>query len=303
MLDRINVPQAAYSTAVHPKTKSDLDKLSQALVRLQEEDPSLVISRDPGTGETIVSGLGEPHVKIALERMSRRSGVNVELGLPRVAYRETIGARTTSEYKHKKQTGGAGQYGHVFIEIEPIESGDFEFADKVVGGSVPRGYFPAVEKGIREALEAGPLAGYPVVNVRATLTDGSYHAVDSNEMAFKIAGKEAFKRGMLAAHPTLLEPIHELRVTVPDAYMGDVMSDLNTKRAHVSGVVPGDDGESTIEAQVPAAELQRYATDLRSITQGRGSFTATFDHYEQVPAHLADAICKESAASANGQAA
>jgi elongation factor G len=242
-------------------------------------------------------------VQIALERMSRRSGVNVDIGLPRVAYRETICAKTTSEYKHKKQTGGAGQYGHVHIEIEPLEGADFEFADRVVGGSVPKGYFPAVEKGIREALEAGPLAGYPVVNIRAVLTDGSYHNVDSNEMAFKIAGKEAFKKGMLAATPALLEPVHTLRVTVPDEFMGDVMSDLNTRRAHVSGVDPGEDGQSTIEAKVPAAELQRYATDLRSITQGRGSFTSAFNHYEQVPAHLTEAIKRESAAHANGHAA
>ena len=303
LLEPVTTPHASYSGAVHPRTKSDLDKLSQALVRLHEEDPSLVISRDPMTGETIVSGLGEPHVQIALERMSRRSGVNVDIGLPRVAYRETICAKTTSEYKHKKQTGGAGQYGHVHIEIEPLEGADFEFADRVVGGSVPKGYFPAVEKGIREALEAGPLAGYPVVNIRAVLTDGSYHNVDSNEMAFKIAGKEAFKKGMLAATPALLEPVHTLRVTVPDEFMGDVMSDLNTRRAHVSGVEPGEDGQSTIEAKVPAAELQRYATDLRSITQGRGSFTSAFNHYEQVPAHLTEAIKRESAAHANGHAA
>jgi elongation factor G len=303
VLTGVTTPPASYASAVHPKTKSDLDKLSQALVRLHEEDPSLVISRDPVTSETIVSGLGEPHVQIALERMSRRSGVNVNLGLPRVAYRETIGSRATSEYKHKKQTGGAGQYGHVYLEIEPLEGVDFEFTDRVVGGSVPKGYFPAVEKGIREALEAGPIAGYPVVNIRAVLTDGSYHNVDSNEMAFKIAGKEAFKKGILAANPTLLEPVHRLRVTVPDEFMGDVMSDLNSKRAHVSGVEPGEEGRSTIEALVPAAELQRYATDLRSITQGRGSFTAEFDHYEQVPPHLAEAIKQESAALHNGHAA
>ncbi|MGI8962918.1 MAG: elongation factor G, partial [Thermomicrobiales bacterium] len=181
VLEPISTPVASHSGAVHPRTKSDLDKLSQALVRLHEEDPSLVISRDPATGETLVSGLGEPHVQIALERMSRRSGVNVDLGLPRVAYRETIGAKTTSEYKHKKQTGGAGQFGHVFLEIEPLEGVDFEFEGRVVGGSIPKGYFPAVEKGIREALDSGPLAGYPVVNVRAVLTDGSYHNVDSNE--------------------------------------------------------------------------------------------------------------------------
>ncbi len=300
VLDPVGVPPAAYSAAVHPKTKSDLDKLSQALVRLHEEDPSITISRDPLTGEMIVSGLGEPHVQIALERMSRRTGVNVDVGLPRVAYRETIRSKTTSEYKHKKQTGGAGQYGHVYLELEPLPEADFEFGERVVGGSVPRGFYPAVEKGVREALEAGPVAGYPVVNIRAVLTDGSYHAVDSNEMAFKIAGKEAFKRGMLAASPTLLEPIDTLKVTVPDAYMGDVMSDLNGKRAHVSGVEPKTDGFSTIQAQVPASEIQRYATDLRSITQGRGTFEVSFDHYEEVPPHLSEAIRKQAAVASNG---
>lgn len=298
ILTPVSAPAASYSCAVHPKTKSDLDKLSQALNRLHEEDPSLVLSRDPITGEMIVSGLGEPHVQIAIERMTRRSGVNVEIGLPRVAYRETIRAKTASEYKHKKQTGGAGQYGHVHIEIEPLPEVAFEFNDRVVGGSVPRGFFPAVEKGIRDALDAGPLAGYPVVNVRATLTDGSYHAVDSNEMAFRIAGKEAFKRAMLAASPVLLEPVSVLRVTMPDEYLGDVMSDLNSRRAQVSGIEPGGNGSSTIEAMAPSAEIQRYATDLRSITQGRGSFTAVFDHYEEVPGHLADAIRKEAEAAA-----
>jgi elongation factor G len=238
----------------------------------------------------IVAGLGEPHVQISLDRMSRRFGVQIDLGLPRVAYRETIGTKTVSEYKHKKQTGGAGQYGHVFLELEPLPESEFEFTEKIVGGSVPRNFFQAVEKGVREALESGPLAGYPVVNVRATLTDGSYHAVDSNEMAFKIASKEAFKKGVLQAKPTLLEPVLTLHVTVPENYMGDVMSDLNTKRAHVSGMTPGGNGSTTIDATVPAAEVQRYGTDLRSITQGRGTFTTEFSHYQPVPAHLAEQI-------------
>ena len=294
VLNPVEAPAASYSCAVHPRTKSDLDKLSQALNRLHEEDPSLVLSRDPITGEMIVSGLGEPHVQIAIERMSRRSGVNVEIGLPRVPYRETIRSKTASEYKHKKQTGGAGQYGHVQIEIEPLPDVAFEFTERVVGGSVPRGFFPAVEKGIRDALDSGPLAGYPVVNVRATLTDGSYHTVDSNEMAFRIAAKEAFKRAMLAASPVLLEPISLLRITMPDEYLGDVMSDLNSRRAQVSGIEPAANGSSTIEAMAPTAEIQRYATDLRSITQGRGSFTAVFDHYDEVPGHLAEAIRKEA---------
>jgi elongation factor G len=290
VLAGIAFPGASYSAAVHPKTKTDLDKMGPALQRLVEEDPTLKLSRDPISGEAILSGLGEPHVQIALERMTRRFGVNVELGLPRVAYRETISGKATANYKHKKQTGGAGQYGHVVMELEPMPDGEFEFAERVVGGAVPKNFFPAVEKGVREALDHGPLAGYPVVNVRAVLVDGSYHAVDSNEMSFKIASKEAFKQGVLAAKPILLEPVLTLRVTVPDAYTGDVMSDLNAKRAHVGGMNPTPGGATTIEATVPAAEVQRYATDLRSITQGRGSFTTEFSHYQPVPAHIAEQI-------------
>jgi elongation factor G len=286
----IDFPGTSYAAAVNPKTKADLDKMGQALQRLAEEDPTLHISRDAVTGETILSGLGESHVQIALDRMTRRYGVNVDFGLPRVAYRETISTKTNSEYKHKKQTGGAGQYGHVFLELEPLPDSDFDFRERVVGGAVPRNFFPAVEKGVREALEAGPVAGYPVVNVRVTLYDGSYHDVDSNEMAFKIAAKEAFKKGVLQAKPILLEPMLTLKVTVPDANTGDVMSDLNGKRAQVSGMTPTGNGSTTIEALVPSAEVQRYATDLRSITQGRGSFTTEFSHYQPVPPQLAEQI-------------
>ena len=290
LLEPTRYPKTSYSASVNPKTKADLDKLGTALQRLADEDPALQLSRDPISGETIVSGLGERHVQIAIDRMSRRFNVNVELGLPRVAYRETISSRTLSEYKHKKQTGGAGQYGHVFLELEPMQDSDFEFGERVFGGSVPRNFYPAVEKGVREGLEAGPLAGYPVVNIRVTLTDGSYHSVDSNEMAFKIASKEAFRKGILAAKPVLLEPVLMLQVTVPDNFTGDVMSDLNTKRAQVSGMTPGTGSTTTIEATVPAAEVQRYATDLRSITQGRGSFTTEFSHYQQVPPHIAEQV-------------
>ncbi|MEA2584179.1 MAG: elongation factor [Thermomicrobiales bacterium] len=294
VLDGIEFPGSSYAASVNPKTKADLDKMGQALQRLAEEDPTLHVGRDPITGETIVSGLGEPHVQIALDRMTRRYGVNVDVGLPRVAYRETISTKTVSEYKHKQQPGGAGQYGHVFLELEPLPDGEFEFGDRVVGGAVPKNFFPAVEKGVREALDAGPLAGYPVVNIKVTLFDGSYHDVDSNEMAFKIASKEAFKKGVLQGKPTLLEPMLTLQVTVPDGNTGDVMSDLNGKRAHVSGMTPGDNGTTTIEAVVPAAEVQRYATDLRSITQGRGSFTTQFSHYQPVPPQLAEQIKAQS---------
>ncbi|MBA2520731.1 MAG: elongation factor G [Chloroflexia bacterium] len=290
LLEPTRYPKTSYSASVNPKTKADLDKLGTALQRLADEDPALQLSRDAISGETIVSGLGERHVQIAIDRMSRRFNVNVELGLPRVAYRETISTKTTSEYKHKKQTGGAGQYGHVLLELEPLADGEFEFGERVFGGSVPRNFYPAVEKGVREGLEAGPLAGYPVVNLRVTLTDGSYHSVDSNEMAFKIASKEAFRKGIMLAKPILLEPVLTIEVTVPDNYTGDVMSDLNTKRAHVSGMTPGPNASTTIEAQVPAAEVQRYATDLRSITQGRGSFMTEFSHYQPVPPHIAEQV-------------
>jgi len=290
VVEGIDFPGASYSASVHPKTKTDLDKMGPALQRLVEEDPTLRLSRDTSTGEVILSGLGEPHVQISLDRMTRRFGVNVELGLPRVPYRETISAKTLAEYKHKKQTGGAGQYGHVFLELEPLPDADFEFGERVFGGSVPRNFYPAVEKGVREGLESGPVAGFPVVNVKVTLTDGSYHAVDSNEMSFKIASKEAFKKGILQGKPVLLEPVMTVRVTVPETYTGDVMSDLNTKRAHVSGMEPGSNSSTTIEALVPAAEVQRYATDLRSITQGRGSFTSEFSHYQALPQHIADQV-------------
>lgn len=295
-LTRIEFMEPSYSAAVSPKTKADLDKLGQALHRIVEEDPTLQLSRDAVTGESILSGLGEPHIQIALERMTRRYGVNVDLALPRVQYRETISTKTNAEYKHKKQTGGAGQYGHVFLELEPLEESDFEFAERVVGGAVPKNFFPAVEKGIREALDAGPVAGYPVVNVKVTLYDGSYHDVDSNEMAFKIASKEAFKKGILMGKPILLEPVMNIAVTVPDAFTGDVMSDLNGKRAQVSGMGAAGHGETRIEASVPGAEIQRYATDLRSITQGRGSFTSEFSHYQPVPPNLAEQIKAEARA-------
>ena len=290
IIDGIDFPQPLFAAAVAPKTKSDLDKMGSALQRVSDEDPTLHIGRDAATGETIVSGLGESHVQIAMERMARKFGVNVELGLPVVPYRETIQKAVQKvEYKHKKQTGGHGQYGHVFIDVEPAEE-DFQFEEKIFGGSVPRQYIPAVEKGVREAMEEGILAGFPVVNIKVTLTDGSYHNVDSSEMAFKLAASQAFKKAAQSANPVILEPVLNVAVTVPDAYTGDIMGDLTVKRAHVSGMTPASDGYTTIEATVPAAEVQRYATDLRSLTQGRGTFTSTFSHYQQVPSHLTDSI-------------
>lgn len=291
-LDGITYPTPLFSASVTPRTKSDLDKMSQALHRLMDEDPTLHIGRDTESAETIISGLGESHVQIVLERMSRKFGVNVDFELPTVQYRETIlGSVQNVEYKHKKQSGGHGQYGHVYLDVCPSEE-PFEFAETIFGGAVPRQYIPAVEKGVREAMEEGILAGLPVINVKVTLTDGSYHAVDSSEMAFKMAAIQAFRKAAESANPVILEPVHSLHVTIPDSYTGDVMSDLTSKRAHVTGMIPGDNGHSTIEAVVPASEVQRYATDLRSITQGRGTFTTEFSHYQQLPSHLIDSVIK-----------
>jgi elongation factor G len=290
ILDGIEFPQPLFTASVAPKTKSDLDKMGSALQRVADEDPTLRVGRDAATGETVVSGLGESHVQIAMERMARKFGVNVDIGLPVVPYRETIQKAVQKvEYKHKKQTGGHGQYGHVFIDVEPTEE-EFAFEEKIFGGAVPRQYIPAVEKGVREAMEEGILAGFPVVNVKVTLTDGSYHNVDSSEMAFKLAASQAFKKATQSANPVILEPVLNIAVTVPDAYTGDIMGDLTVKRAHVSGMTPAGDGYTTIEATVPSSEIQRYATDLRSLTQGRGTFTTSFSHYQQVPSHLTDSI-------------
>jgi elongation factor G len=289
-LAAIDFPNPLFTAAVKPRTQSDLDKMGQALQRITDEDPTIRVGRDPETGETLISGLGESHVHITLERMSRKFGVNVDSTLPSVPYRETVQSSLEKiEYKHKKQTGGHGQYGHVYISVEP-SSERFEFAETIFGGSVPKQYVPAVEKGVREAMEQGVLAGFPVTNIKVTLTDGSYHTVDSSEMAFKLAASQAFKKAQQAANPVILEPINTLTVTIPDTYTGDVMGDLTTKRAHVTGMTPDGNGHTSIEATVPAAEIQRYATDLRSITQGRGSFSTAFSRYDVVPGHLVNEI-------------
>ena len=286
-------PEPIFSQAVHPKTKADLDKLGTALTRLSEEDPTLRVHRDADTGETILSGLGETHLDVAAEKMLRKFGVGVKLETPSVPYKETITTSAKAEYKHKKQTGGHGQYGHVLLEVEPLPRGSgTEFADKVVGGRIPRNYIPAVEKGVNEAIQEGGLAGYPVVDVKATVYDGSYHPVDSSEICFKIAGAQALKKGLSQGQPILLEPIMTVKVTVPEDFTGDIIGDLNTKRARVLGMNP-EGGTNTIEAQVSLAEILRYSIDLKSITQGRGSFTVEFGHYEEVPAHVAQKIIAE----------
>ncbi|MFA7178845.1 MAG: elongation factor G, partial [Dehalococcoidales bacterium] len=253
-------------------------------------------TRDADTGETILSGLGDTQVEVAAERMHRKFGVGVDLKTPKVAYKETISHKVTAEHKHKKQSGGHGQYGHVMMELEPLPRGTGnEFATRIVGGSIPKNYLPAVEKGVMEAIKEGILTGCPVVDVKATAYDGSFHPVDSSEICFKIAGSQAFKKGMAAANPILLEPIMNLRVVIPGDYTGDVVGDLNTKRARVNGITPDGD-MNIIEAQVPLAEVNRYAIDLKSITQARGKFSMEFDHYEEVPAHLAQKISEEAQA-------
>jgi elongation factor G len=294
VLPPINFPKPVFSVAVTPKTKADLDKMGTGLSRLVEEDPTLRVEREPSTGETILSGMGESHVDIATRRLKQKFGVDVLTDIPKVPYRETITKTAEVQGRHKKQTGGRGQFGDVFIRFEPLPRGSgFEFADEIFGGAVPKGFIPAVEKGLREIIQKGVLAGYPTVDFRATLYDGSYHPVDSQEIAFRLAAQLAFRRGIPEAGPVLLEPIMSVTITVPEDYMGDVLGDLNTKRARVQGMEQ-QRGNSIITAQAPLAEMQRYATDLRSITQGRGIFSMEFSHYEEVPGHLVEGIIAEA---------
>jgi elongation factor G len=286
----ISFPTPVFGEAVHPKSKADLDKLGAALSRLSEEDPTLEVRREADTGETILSGLGETHLEVAAEKMLRKFGVSVDLGTPKVPYKETITIPAKAEYKHKKQTGGHGQYGHVFLELEPLpRGGGSEFADRIVGGAIPKNYIPSVEKGVNEATQEGVLAGYPVVDIKTTVYDGSFHPVDSSDICFKIAGAQALKKGLSQGQPILLEPIMNMEVTVPEEFTGDITGDLNTKRARVLGMNPGG-GINVIEAQVPQAEILRYAIDLKSITQGRGSYRVEFSHYEEAPPHVAQKI-------------
>ncbi|NMB25134.1 MAG: elongation factor G [Firmicutes bacterium] len=293
-LPPVAFPQPSLTMSVQPKSKGDEEKIASGLNRLQEEDPTFTVTRVPETGQTVVSGMGDMHLEIVASRLASKFGVEVELDIPKVPYKETIKGNADVQGRHKKQSGGRGQFGDVFIRMEPLPpGGGYEFVDAIFGGAVPRQYIPAVDKGIQEALAEGVLAGYPVVDIKVTLYDGSYHSVDSSEMAFKIAASIAFKKAFAEAKPILLEPIMNVEVTVPEAYMGDIIGDLNKKRGRIAGMDP-QGGMQVIKAQVPQAELFRYATDLRSITQGRGSFTMTFDHYEEVPSHIAEQVIAES---------
>ena len=286
----IKFPPPVLNMAVHPKSRDDLDKMSMALPKICEEDLTLKVKREADIGEMLLCGIGETHLEVAGERLSHKFGAEVNLELPKVPYKETITVLVKAEYKHKKQTGGHGQYGHVLLKLEPLpRGGGFEFTDKIVGGAIPKNYIPAVEKGVNEAKLEGVVAGYPAVDIRITLYDGSFHPVDSSDMSFKIAGAQALKKGLAQGQPVLLEPIVNLTITVPDTFTGDIIGDLNAKRARVLGMNPGN-GINIIQAQAPLAEVLRYAIDLRSITQGRGTFTTEFSHYEEVPAPIAQKV-------------
>ena len=286
----VEFPEPVFAVAVVPKTRADEDRMSSAIARILEEDPTLRVQRNVETNETLIYGLGDSHLEVVVERMQRKFGVNVTLGTPQVAYRETIRATVKAEGKVKKQTGGRGQYGHVWLELEPLPRGaGYEFVDKIVGGVVPKNYIPAVEKGVRETMEKGVLAGFPVVDVRVTLFDGSYHEVDSSDMAFKIAAAKAFKKGFMEAKPVLLEPIMSVEVTAPSEYTGDIISDLNGRRGRVTQIDTLGKLQ-VVKALVPLAEMLRYSSVLKSITQGRGSYSMKFSHYEEVPAKIQEEI-------------
>jgi len=290
----VKFPEAAISFAIEPKSKGDEEKISTALRRIAEEDPLLRLGRDGRTHQILISGSGQLHVEVALSKMKERYKVDAILQPPQVPYQETIKKKVDVEAKYKKQTGGKGQYGHCKISMIPLEKGeDFQFEDKVFGGSIPKTYIPAVEKGIQEARMKGYLAGYPVVDFKVTLNDGSYHEVDSSEMAFKIAGSMAFKKGMEQARPTLLEPIMQVEIYSPEEFMGDLMGDLNSRRGRIQGMESTGDSQ-LIKAQVPMAEMLTYESTLRSITGGRASFHMEFSHYDEVPSNIKEKIIADS---------
>jgi elongation factor G len=297
ILERMEFPEPVISQAVEPKTKADQEKMALALNRLAQEDPSFRVRTDEESGQTIISGMGELHLEILVDRMKREFNVEASVGKPQVAYRETIRSVVeNAECKFAKQSGGRGQYGHVVLKLEPLEPGKgFEFVDAIKGGVVPREYIPAVEKGVEDTLKAGVLAGYPVVDVKVTLHFGSYHEVDSNENAFKMAASMAFKEGMRKADPVLLEPIMAVEVETPEEKMGDVMGDLSSRRGVIQGMDDLVGGGKSIKAEVPLAEMFGYATQLRSLTQGRATYTMEFKHYAEAPRNVAEAVIADKA--------
>ena len=291
LLEAIEFPEPVIDVAVEPKTKADQDKLATALGRLAEEDPTFRVRTDDETGQTVISGMGELHLEIIVDRLIREFGVQASVGKPQVAYRETVRRAVQKvEGRFVRQTGGRGQYGHAVISLEPTEPGNgYEFVNEIVGGVIPREYIPSVDQGIQQAMESGVLAGYPVVDVKATLTYGSYHDVDSSEMAFKIAGSMAFKNAMQKANPVLLEPVFAVEVVTPEEYMGDVIGDLNSRRGRIEGMEPRGNAQ-VVTARVPLSEMFGYATAMRSMTQGRATYSMQFARYEEVPKSLAEAI-------------
>ncbi|NMF83875.1 elongation factor G [Nodosilinea sp. P-1105] len=298
ILESLYIPEPVISVAVEPKTKQDMDKLSKALQSLSEEDPTFRVSTDPETNQTVIAGMGELHLDILVDRMLREFKVEANIGAPQVAYRETVRKAISAEGKFVRQSGGKGQYGHVVVEVEPTEEGSgFEFVSKIVGGTIPKEYIPSAEQGMKEACESGILAGYPVIDLKVTLIDGSYHDVDSSEMAFKIAGSMAMKEAVMKASPVLLEPIMKVEVEVPEDFLGDVMGDLNSRRGQIEGM--GTEADiAKVTAHVPLAEMFGYATDIRSKTQGRGIFSMEFSHYGEVPRNVAEAIISKNSGNA-----
>ena len=293
-------PEPIHKMAVSPKTKSDLDKITSSLNKIVEEDPSLNLSRNSATLELLLGGLGDVHIDISLEKIKRKFGVEIESKFPKVAYKETVGNLAKAEYRHKKQSGGHGQFAHVCLEVEPLSRGSgFQFTDKVGGGAVPKEYIPSVEKGCNKAIGNGVISGFPVVDLKVTLYDGSFHPVDSSGICFEIAGEHAFSDCVKQANPVLLEPVMKIAVTVPDLDTGDVISDLNGKRAKILGMEPNGNGTTIINAEAPQAELLRYSMDLRSVTQGRGTFEMEIDHYEDVPAHLFQKLVEQMNENSN----
>ena len=290
VLESMVFPEPVIDVAIEPKTKADQDKMGQSLAKLAEEDPTFRMRTDQETGQTIIAGMGELHLEIIVDRLLREFKVQANVGKPQVAYKETIRSKVSAEGRFIRQSGGRGQYGHCWLELEPLQPGSgFEFVNKIVGGVVPREYIPAIEAGVKEAMQTGILAGFPTLDLRATVFDGSYHEVDSSEMAFKIAGSMAFKHGAAKANPVLLEPVMKVEVTVPEEYMGDVIGDINSRRGRIEGM-ESRAGAQVVRGFVPLAEMFGYATDLRSRTQGRGVYTMQFDHYEEVPKNVAEGI-------------
>ena len=290
----VEFPHPLIRIALQPRARGDEDKISTGLQRIHEEDPSFISGYDPELRQIIVQGQGELHLDVVIRRLKQKFGVDVDIIEPRIPYRETITGRAEAQHRHKKQTGGRGQFGEVFLRMEPTSRGEgYEFEDKVVGGAIPGKYIPAVQKGVVEAMERGVLAGYPTVDLKVSVYDGSFHPVDSSDMAFKLAGSQAFQKAFMASKPILLEPIYRMEVMVPEKYVGDVMGDLNSRRGRIQGIEP-EGSFQVIHADVPLAELYRYSTSLRSMTQGTGDYTMSFSHYDPVPHDVTQKIVEAS---------